>query len=77
MLGNIERFPTGAQATAGRFYPNSVELETEAAFDEKHRVFRTNTSKREASVRHTDSALRISGSELPYLDTHKLGRIKC
>ena len=43
----------------------------------KHRVFGTNTSKREAGVRHTDSPLRISGSELPYLDMHKLGRIKC
>jgi len=77
MSRNIERFATGVQATAGGFHANSVELETQAGFDEKHRVFRTNTSKREAGVRHTNSPLRISGSELPYLDTHKLGRIKC
>jgi len=45
----------GVQVNAGGFYPYYVELEMEDKLYNIHRVFGTNTLKRGARVRRTDS----------------------
>ena len=51
----MERFSIGGQVNAGGFYPYYVELEKEEILYNRLRVFGTNTSKRGARVRRTDS----------------------
>ena len=53
-LSNIERFSIRGQTNAGAFNPYCVELEIEARWYNRHRVFGTNTLERGAPVRRMD-----------------------